>query len=369
MNMEESDINLNCIGKGISQKMRTKHVHGIHPYLGKFIPQLPEIFIKKYRPKTVFDPFCGSGTTLVEAQSMGVNSIGCDVSEFSILLSKVKTDNYDIVLLDREIKDITKQFKIKNANNSLFQAPIMVTDNIYLNTWYLPRPIHELLLYKSLIKNYQYQDVMKIILSRAARSVRLVTHYELDFCKTPQRKPYYCYKHHRTCKPPNSAERYLIRYSDDVVKRIKEFSDIKNNAEVKLFCDDSKTLKVPNFDLIITSPPYLGLIDYHEQHRYSYELLGLTRKDDKEIGPSFKGQSKMAEYIYITKIYESFKNLLDYINEDGRIIIIIGDKKAMYPIIRERLGIIEEKKLSREVNMRTGMRCSSFFEDILIWKT
>ncbi|MGQ9848402.1 MAG: DNA methyltransferase [Bacteroidales bacterium] len=47
---------------------RTKHVHRLHPYLGKFIPQLVEVFLKKYFKKgnTILDPFSGSGTTLIE---------------------------------------------------------------------------------------------------------------------------------------------------------------------------------------------------------------------------------------------------------------------------------------------------------------
>jgi DNA modification methylase len=207
----------------------------------------------------------------------------------------------------------------------------LTTDNEYLNTWYSPKANHELLLYKSLIEKYQYQDVMKIILSRAARSAR-------------------------------------IRYSYDALKRIKGFSEIKKDAKVTLFCHDSRTLKVPNFDLIFTSPPYLGLIDYHEQHRYAYELLGLKRRDDEEIGPSFKGQSKKAEKEYIAKIYEVFKNSMNYISEEGRIIIVVGDKKDLYSKIREKLGVAEEKKVPRHVNRRTGRRNSHFFEDILIWK-
>lgn len=52
---------------GIKEWQRTKHVHRLHPYLGKFIPQLVEVFLKKYfeAGETVIDPFAGSGTTLI----------------------------------------------------------------------------------------------------------------------------------------------------------------------------------------------------------------------------------------------------------------------------------------------------------------
>jgi DNA modification methylase len=53
----------------VPESQRTKHVHRLHPYLGKFIPQLVEIFLKKFfKPgQVILDPFAGSGTTLIEA--------------------------------------------------------------------------------------------------------------------------------------------------------------------------------------------------------------------------------------------------------------------------------------------------------------
>src|SRR4030043_55530 len=63
-------LNLNWRERDLPEAQRTKHVHRLHPYLGKFIPQLVEIFLRKYKPKLVYDPFCGSGTTMVEANAL-----------------------------------------------------------------------------------------------------------------------------------------------------------------------------------------------------------------------------------------------------------------------------------------------------------
>jgi hypothetical protein len=91
-------LNLNWREKDLPEKERTKHVHRLHPYLGKFIPQLVEVFLRKYfRPKqTVLDPFCGSGTTLVQANELGINSVGYDISAFNVLLSLAKVRKYDV---------------------------------------------------------------------------------------------------------------------------------------------------------------------------------------------------------------------------------------------------------------------------------
>ena len=58
---------------------------------------------------------------------------------------------------------------------------------------------------------------------------------------------------------------------------------------------DAGELELPGlFDAVVTSPPYPGLIDYHEQHRYAYELLGLDDLRDREIGAAERGTSKAA---------------------------------------------------------------------------
>src|SRR3989338_4111827 len=85
------DLNLNWHERDLPETELTKHVHRLHPYMGKFVPQLVEIFLRKYQPRLVYDPFCGSGTTLVEANTLGIDSIGTDISVFNTLLSRVKT--------------------------------------------------------------------------------------------------------------------------------------------------------------------------------------------------------------------------------------------------------------------------------------
>src|SRR5215218_3285563 len=93
---QEIDLELSWSEKELPERERTKHVHRLHPYLGKFVPQLAEVFLRRHaRPgNLVWDPFAGSGTTLVEANAFGARAAGCDISAFNCLLMRVKTAEY-----------------------------------------------------------------------------------------------------------------------------------------------------------------------------------------------------------------------------------------------------------------------------------
>lgn len=362
-------LNLNWREGDLPEIERTKHVHRLHPYMGKFIPQLVEIFLRKYHPKLVYDPFCGSGTTLVEANVLGIDSIGADISVFNTLLSKVKTAEYDISLLEKEIKDILNKlydfkFGSSSKNNANGQPS---TKSEYIKTWFSPKAQKELLYFEKLIRHYTHQDLFKVILSRSARSARLVNHYDLDFPKKPQIEPYYCYKHDRTCQPVDEAYKFLYRYALDTLDRIKEFVRLRTKASVEVNHDDSRKIALPKgIDMIFTSPPYIGLIDYHEQHKYAYELLGLENNEAREIGAAKNGQSEQARKDYIKGINEVLVHTREYMTKGGLALIVVNDKFNLYKA--EDVGFKSVGRVDRHVNRRTGRREGAFYESILIWE-
>ncbi len=362
-----SRVNLNWRERDLPERLRTKHVHRLHPYLGKYVPQLVEIFLRKFEPQTVCDPFCGSGTTLVEANSLGIASIGCDVSAFNCLLAKVKTNKYDTVKLEFEIKDILSKTTAEINRAGIREEFVEKEATPYLKEWFAPKALFQLLLYRSFIGNYEYSDALKIILSRSARSARLTTHFDLDFPKKPQTEPYFCHKHHRICRPTSDALTFLSRYSQDTIKRIKEFSKLRTDAPVTVIGGDSRKIGFPSFDAVITSPPYVGLIDYHEQHRYAYELLGLPDRKDLEIGAASNGISKKARKDYVKGVGEVFANVRSSIKDNGVVIMVVHDKDN-FSDMASNIGFKTEDILVRHVNRRTGRRAEDFFEQILIWR-
>jgi len=373
-------LNLNWREKDLPEKERTKHVHRLHPYLGKFIPQLVEIFLRKYfRPgQTVLDPFCGSGTTPVQANELGINAVGYDISAFNVLLTRTKVQKYDIRKVRQEVLDALHKLRqltqpktqMRLWEERVAELKIPATDNEYLKTWYAPKTLEELLTYRYLIEKegYVYQDLMKIILSRSARSARLTTHYDLDFPKKPQTEPYWCYKHSRMCSPTTEASKFINRYSLDTLRRVEEFDALRTSALVEVYHGDSRTAEFPPIDGVITSPPYVGLIDYHDQHAYAYHLLGLEDRRDSEIGPAANGSSSRAKRQYQMDIAAVFRNCVKAMTKGGWLVVVIHDSANLYPEIASMCGVEVVAILDRHVNRRTGRRSSEFYESIFVWR-
>src|SRR5881227_893576 len=101
------DLDLSWSEPDLPERERTKHVHRLHPYLGKFIPQLVEALLSRYLPRggRVLDPFAGSGTTLVQALESGLDACGADVAPFNCLLMRVKTREYNPFVLESELRE------------------------------------------------------------------------------------------------------------------------------------------------------------------------------------------------------------------------------------------------------------------------
>jgi hypothetical protein len=360
----EIDLELSWSEDALPQVERTKHVHGLHPYLGKFIPQLVEAFLKRYFSpgSCIYDPFVGSGTTLVEANAFGADAIGCDISAFNCLLSRVKTTRCSLGELELAVRGALEDAR-RHAEDSVCEA------TPWLQRWYAPRAVRELLAYRSAIARLPtpYDDVGRVILSRAARSARLTTHFDLDFPREPTIQPYYCHKHKRTCKPVQEASKFLSRYTDDTIRRIREFAAVRTQRNVFVLHEDARTVTLPVRPTgVITSPPYPGLIDYHEQHRYAYELLGLVDRREEEIGSASAGRASGAIRRYVESMSDVFDRTASQLACDAPVLIVVNDSQNLYPEILENAGLILEQTITRHVNRRTGRRAGEFYESVLV---
>ncbi|WP_456396876.1 DNA methyltransferase [Thermococcus sp.] len=429
----------------IPEKERTKHVHRLHPYKGKFIPQLVEYFLGRYfkSGSIILDPFMGSGTTLVQAMEMGIHSIGIDISPFNCLIAETKLQKYDVQKLkqtllemlnktlkyiehrkrrtfDEQVDALITEFNRKYfpleyrrklhkglINEKEYSSKVMeefykryeqlksiyqnalidndiFKDKPFLYRWYSPEVRAELAFYLKLIDHVEDETIKKaamVVLSRTARSVRATTHVDLAMLKEPVYDPYYCYKHKKICRPVTTISQHLKKYTLDVIRRIEEFSKLRKDVHYAVIQGDARTVNIEEelkskdssfwrlylktkIHGIFTSPPYLGQIDYHEQHAYAYELFGLERFDELEIGPRFQGESKKAQEEYIKGIADVLVNVTRFLREDAGIFIVVNDKKNLYPKIFKMSGLEVLREFKRPVLNRTSRDRNPYYESI-----
>ena len=357
----EIDLDLSWSEQDLPERERTKHVHRLHPYLGKYIPQLVEELFRRHVPAggRVLDPFAGSGTTLVQALESGLDSAGLDIAAFNCLLMGVKTAAYNPFVLEHELREALDRFERGEGRAGASSA--------YVRRWFASDARSDLLRFRSLIGGYEHADVLRVVLARAARSARLTTHFDLDFPREPAAGPYWCHKHKRECKPVERADHFLRRYTLDTLTRLKDFSRVRTRRTAVALHGDARELELGGpFDAVVTSPPYPGLIDYHEQHRYAYELLGLDDLRAHEIGAAEQGTTNAAIASYVDGISAVFASCAASLKARGRVVIVVNDRRDLYPEILERAGLQLEQRYQRHVNRRTGRRAGEYFEDVLV---
>jgi len=360
----ELDLDLSWSERDLPERERTKHVHRLHPYLGKFIPQLVEVLLGRYfRPgEHVLDPFAGSGTTLVQTLESGLDATGIDISAFNCLLMQVKTRHYEPFALEHEIRSVVAGLDAQTA------PKVARVRSAYLRDWYAPQALSELLSFREQIAGCEHVDLLSVVLTRAARSARRTRHFDLDFPRAPQLEPYWCHKHRRNCRPVESASHFLRRYALDTLERVKQFQRLRaRGRSASVLHGDARSIRLEGpFDGIITSPPYPGLIDYHEQHRYAYELLALDDLRELELGAAARGSGRAALASYSDGIAGVLENARPALRPGAPVLIVVNDRRDLYPEILARAGLELEERHRRHVNRRTGRRAGEFFEDVLV---
>ena len=175
------------------------------------------------------------------------------------------------------------------------------------------------------------------------------------------------------------------RYALDTLSLIREFENLRKPVRYSVIVGDSRTVNIfdkvekqnPEFYKILKkqkvagifcSPPYVGQIDYHEQHAYAYDLLGFKRKDDLEIGPLYKGQGLEARQSYVQGIIDVLNNCKQYLKDNFDIFLVANDKYNLYPEIAEKSGMKIVNQFRRPVLNRTERDRNPYSEIIFHFK-
>ena len=254
----------------------------------------------------------------------------------------------------------------------------------FLKRWYLPSVLSEMRSAQNAIEQIpdrHTRDVLRLVLSRSIRSGRATTHSDLATLVRPVTETYYCGKHSKNCKPIFSMLNWWKRYAADTIKRKSQFEKLRTDTLQTCLIGDSRSLDIPSelasadggfspllkkqkIHGIFSSPPYVGLIDYHEQHAYAYELFDLPRNDDLEIGPLSGGRNRAARENYVSDISQVLCNCQKYMADNCDIFLVANGKFNLYPQIAERSGLGIYKEYKRPVLNRAEGNKGAYAETI-----
>ena len=448
-----ADLNWALSFEQYKEAETTKHIHRLHPYKGKFIPQLVEYFLDAHTDEfktaacfapgdIILDPFCGSGTTLAQANELGMHAIGVDISRFNAMISNLKLSPIPLVDLAKATAEVTTVIaantegtkarafedellaELKTFNAQFFPSPAFrrsvnrgevnedeygnrkaadfsrrfcqllekhqVSNQInaqserFVDNWYLAPVRSEIKSagkFIDAVADSSLRDFLRLILSRTVRSSRATTHSDLATLLKPVVETYYCGKHSKVCKPLFSLLGWWRRYAEDTVKRKAQFERLRTDTSQICLAGDSRSIDLfaelaalnPGLAAlaqerkirgIFSSPPYVGMIDYHEQHAYAYELFNLPRNDQSEIGPMRAGRGRQARQDYVDGIAQSLSNCLQYMTDDCDIFLVANDKFGLYPHIAEQSGLAICQEYKRPVLNRSEGDKGAYAETI-----
>jgi len=259
----------------------------MHSYPAKLIPQIPHYFINKdhfsKREGVILDPFCGSGTTLVEAKLSGRNSFGVDINPLAKLLTKVKTSPLDSEKLKVLFEEIMDDILCDKVEIQLQEFPD-------IDYWFSPRAQRKLMVIKKAvgrIKEADYRDFFRVCLSAIIRKSSYADPRISPACKSKRMRALI----QKGWEAPvfelfKKVTNTNIRHHQTLTEKCdpKVFAKVigKNAKEVDL--EDEVV------DLVITSPPYINAQKYVRSTKleiYWLELLdkeGLSELDRQLLG-------------------------------------------------------------------------------------
>lgn len=367
-----------------------EYTHGIHSYPAIMVSPISKNIIdimKQFKTvDSLFDPFAGSGTVLVEGMLAGIPIIaGNDINPLALLLSKVKTTPIERSALQNEYMELKERletlynkydflihfvddYMVKNKNLDLTSkdgwgcdAPIYL-DEFYrefqltlkaptfknIGYWFRPRVIFELTLIKSAIKETENKDIREFFSVAMSEIIRLVSNRRNGEFKMFRMTP------EKVAKFNPDTKQEFIRVLERNIDKMCDFTDaydyLATAPQVSIYCEDAcKLPSVPGeaYDLVITSPPYgdsRTTVAYGEYGRLSLQwldLFDLSEKAIMSVDRTLMGGQKYRNGFEYTVNSDILRGILDRIKDID--LERAGDVFSFYNDLEQSIATIAKK--------------------------
>jgi len=330
-----------------------EHLHSLHPYPAKFIPQIPRKAISLWTKagEVVYDPFCGCGTTLLEAKLMGRPSIGVDNNAVACLVSKAKTASYSASDIKRATSFLAS---LDRTLATLKPRKDLIPKNENFLYWFSAPVLERLSAIKSLVLS-QPEPLRTLFLAVFSAIIVRVSYQDSDTRYA---------KIERVVRPQNVDSAFAAKLSD-IVGRLPSLLVSSKAAAVAVHQADSREVGfIPDstVSLIVTSPPYLNAYDYHKYHRQRLHWIDgdVALARDIEIGTHDEftrpGATPDAYFKDMDACFAEWRRVL---RPGARCLVVIGDAIVSKKPVRvadtfielmEQQGMPLEKHSIRELH-------------------
>ena len=306
--------------------------HGIHPYPAKFIPQIPACLIEAYSSEgnVILDPFCGSGTSLLEALIRGRESIGLDLNPIATLVARAKIQIIDAKQHEEILTLISAIQNTLKGRKAFFPWENIAEDEIpcFINRdhWFQKNVQRELVWLKQQIglqaRDTVVQDFLNVCLS--AIIVKVSNQESNTRWKAIQ----------KNIKDGDTIAAYFKVLSENLhhCYELGRIMDRRKKCKVQVFTAPvsriSEFIETRTVDLVATSPPYLNSYDYYLYHKLRMFWLGYDHKivQSQEIGSRNKHCDNHEDLeAFILPMKEAFEQLNSVLKPNGKCVLVVGD--------------------------------------------
>jgi len=295
-----------------------EHLHTLHPYPAKFIPQIPRKAIETWSAKgeLVYDPFVGCGTTLLEASLLSRPSIGTDNNPVAILVSRAKTATYEPDVIDT-LHDFTSG--LDRLLNGKRPKRDLIPDNKNLAYWFSEEVLDRLSVLKGLILK-QNEPLQTLLMAVFSAIIVRVSFQDSDtrYARIDRRVT------------PEDVDRSFRTKLEEVLLDLPAVM-VPGRSVVSVHQADARSvpfIKSATVSLIVTSPPYLNAYDYHKYHRQRIHWIdgSVEFARDLEIGSHDEFTKPNATpHQFFADMDDCFAEWARVLRNDGRCLILIGD--------------------------------------------
>ena len=288
---------------------------------------------------SIYDPFSGRGTTLLEARLLNRRAYASDLNPLSYVITKSKTHTLNKNKIFSRIKQIEKEYRAAEIS-------VNPNDYDYMKTYFSDSVYKQLCFFKEFLgKNWKSLNNVDTfilacllgILHGPSRKDGTSLFLSISMSNTNSMSKNYVdnyVKKHSLTFPKN--ENIFEKLKEKVKKSFSDFKFYLNKkypiGKIKLCnaLDCHKNFGRIKFDCIITSPPYLNIFNYTRENWIRLWLLGFNKQN---LSSEIKLDDNHSYEEYKTFITNFMNSAYKALGKDGKLIMIVGDVENKYKFL------------------------------------